>query len=220
MPRYPQRTERLDSLDTRRSIAHDRRVSPADPAQRKLSLEDLLAIPEAERFHELLDGELVRKATPSFEHGGAQSGVVGSLMPPFNRPPGRGGPGGWWFATEVEIVLAADQLVRPDIAGWRRDRVLERPSGFPVRVRPDWVCEILSPSNASQDTVRKLRIYQHAAVPHYWVMDPIAGTLTVHRWSLDGYVVALAAERGETLRAEPFAEVELTVDTLLGDDPR
>ncbi len=194
-------------------------MSPADPAHRKLSLEDLLAIPEAERFHEILDGELVRKATPSFEHGDAQSGVVSSLKGPFQRPPGRGGPGGWWIATEVEIVLAADQLVRPDIAAWRRDRVPERPSGFPVRVRPDWVCEILSPSNANEDTVRKLRIYQRAAVPHYWIVDPVAGTLTVHRWSPEGYVVALVAERGETVRAEPFAELELSLDALLGDDP-
>jgi Uma2 family endonuclease len=180
---------------------------------------DLLALDERQRFHEILDGELVRKATPSYEHGDAQSGIAGALKDPFQRPPGRGGPGGWWIATEVEIELALDQAVRPDIAGWRRDRVAARPSGSPIRARPDWVCEILSPSNADEDTVRKLRIYQGAAISHYWIVDPIAGTLTVYRWSAEGYVVALVARRGESVRAEPFDDIELTIATMLGDDP-
>jgi Uma2 family endonuclease len=194
-------------------------VPPADPARRKLGTDDLFAIPEAERFHEILDGELVRKAMPSYEHGDAQSGVASALKGPFHRPPGRGGPGGWWIATEVEIELAAHQTVRPDVAGWRRDRVATRPSGSPIRERPDWICEVLSPSNADEDTVRKFRIYQHAGIPHYWIIDPIAGTLTVHRWSTEGYLVVLVARRGETLRAEPFSNVELSMGALLGDDP-
>lgn len=194
-------------------------VAPPDPARRKLGIDDLLAIPEAERFHEILDGELVHKAVPSYEHGDAQSGVVSALKGPFQRPPGRGGPGGWWIVTEVEIELAADQAVRPDVAGWRRERVPTRPSGSPIRVRPDWICEILSRSNADEDTVRKFRIYQHAGVPHYWIIDPISGTLTVNRWSSEAYLVALVARRGEMFRAEPFADVELSMGDLLGDDP-
>jgi Uma2 family endonuclease len=189
----------------------------ADPARRKLGTEDLLAIPEAERFHEVLDGELVRKAAPSFEHGDAQSGIAGALKSPFHRPPGRGGPGGWWIATEVEVELGTHRIVRPDVSGWRR--VATRPSGSPIRQRPDWVCEVLSPSNADEDTVKKFRIYREAGVAHYWIVDPVAGTLTVHRWSAEGYLVALVAARGESVRAEPFAELELSMAALLGDDP-
>lgn len=192
---------------------------PADPAQKKLGADDLLAIPEAERFHEVVDGELVRKAVPSFEHGNAQSGIVGSLKSPFHRPPGHGGPGDWWIATEVEIQLAADQIVRPDVAGLRRERVPARPSGSPIHERPDWICEVLSPSNADENTVKKLRVYQRTGVAHYWVVDPVAGTLSVYRWSDQGYVVVLVARRGERLRAEPFAEIELSLGALLGDDP-
>jgi Uma2 family endonuclease len=178
-----------------------------------------MALPEAERFHEILDGELVRKATPSYEHGDAQSGVAGALKGPFHRRLGGGGPGGWWIATEVEIELGPHQLVRPDVAGWRRERVPTRPSGSPIRERPDWICEVLSPSNADEDTVNKLRIHRQAGVGHRWIIDPIAGTLTVHRWSADGYLVALVARRGERLRAEPFGELELAMGALLGDDP-
>ena len=39
------------------------------------------------------------------------------------------------------------------------------------------------------------------------------------RWSADGYVTRLRAERGETVRAEPFDAIEIAVGTLFGDDP-
>jgi Uma2 family endonuclease len=186
--------------------------------RRVATVEDLLAIPEEARFHELLGGEIIRKATPSGEHGNAQGGVVGTLRTPFQRPPGRGGPGGWWIGTEIEVRLRAE-VVRPDVVGWRRERSPEMPTGTPVSLRPDWVCEVLSPSNASNDTVKKLRLYHLAEIPHYWIVDPREKTLTVMRWSVDGYTTVLAAERGELVRAEPFEATEIDVGAIFGDDP-
>jgi Uma2 family endonuclease len=134
------------------------------------------------------------------------------------RKGGPNGPGGWWFATEVEVAFDGD-ILRPDVLGWRRETSPERPTGFPVRVRPDWVCEIISPSNANHDTVKKLRRYHQANVPHYWIVDPRDETLTVLRWADAGYVTVLRAERGETVRPEPFDEISLPVGVLFGDDP-
>lgn len=188
-------------------------------ATRAATLDDFLAIPEERRFHELLASELVEKATPSGEHGDAQAGVVSAVRPRYQRRAGSGGPGGWWIATEVEVLLDEGDLVRPDVLGWRRERVPERPTGTPVRVRPDWVCEVISASNANVDTVKKLRIYHRARVPHYWIVDPRDATLTAMRWSDAGFTTVLRAERGETVRPEPFEEIELAVGTLFGDDP-
>jgi hypothetical protein len=56
-------------------------------------------------------------------------------------------------------------------------------------------------------------------VAHYWLVDPRDSTLTVMRWSADGYVTRLSAERGEIVRAEPFDAIEIAVGTLFGDDP-
>jgi Uma2 family endonuclease len=183
------------------------------------TLEDFLAIPAEERFHELLGGEIVRKADPTGEHGDAQGGVVAGLRPRFQRPTGAGGPGGWWILPEVEVLLESGELVRPDVVGWRRERVPQRPTGFPIRTRPDWICEVIS-SDPAQDRVRKLRLYHRAEVPHYWLVDPGESTLTVMRWSEPGYVTVLAAQRGELVRAEPFDAIELDVGTLFGDDPQ
>ncbi|HEX2690975.1 MAG TPA: Uma2 family endonuclease [Kofleriaceae bacterium] len=189
-------------------------------ARRSATLDDFWAIPEAERFHEFIAGEIVPKATPSGEHGDAQAGVVGTIRLPFQRATGgRGGPGGWWIATEVEVLLDGIEVVRPDILGWRRDRCPERPTGNPVKQRPDWLCEVVSSSNAEDDTITKLRLYHRAAIPHYWIVDPRDATLTVMRWSADGYVTLMRAERGEVVRPEPFQQIELSVGTLFGDDP-
>lgn len=188
-------------------------------ARRPATPEDFWAIPEGERFHELVGGELVEKAAPSGDHGDAQAGIVASVRPLYHRRSSGGGPGGWWIATEVEVLLETGDIVRPDVLGWKREHCPERPVGMPVKQRPDWTCEILSPSNAKHDTITKLRLYQRVGILHYWIVDPREATLTVMRWSADGYVTLLRAERHELVRAEPFDAVEIAVGTLFGDDP-
>lgn len=88
-----------------------------------------------------------------------------------------------------------------------------------MTVRPDCICEIVSDSNRAVDTVKKLRRYHQAGVPHYWIVDQEDRTLTVHRHTDGGYLLALRAEAHERVRAEPFDAIELEVALLLGDDP-
>ena len=175
---------------------------------------DLAALPANVRA-EVIRGAIVEKAAPSYEHGDAQSTLAEVLKPPFQR--GTGGPGGWWIATEVEIQLETHEVYLPDVVGWRRERVPERPRGRPVMIRPDWVAEVLSKSNAQDDLGAKLVSYHRAGVPHYWIVDPEHETLTVYRWNAEGYVNVLSAGRGKHVRAEPFAEIELDVGMLFGD---
>jgi len=163
-------------------------------------------------------GSSSRKRPPPEMHGDAQAGVVGAIRPPFQRKPD-GELGGWWIATDVEVLLDSQDLVRPDVLGWRRERYPERSTGTPILVRPDWICEVVSASNATDDTVRKLRLYHRTGVPYYWIVDPRDSTLTVMRWGPDGYVTLMRADRGEVVHAEPFEAIEIVVGTLFGDDP-
>lgn len=192
-------------------------MASSDPQRKLATVADLLAIPEEQRFHEIIGGELVRKAMPSARHGGAQGRVVRSVAP-YDRRPQPPRPGGWWFATEVEVELAPNEVYRPDVLGWRRERLPELPDQSPVTVRPDWVCEVLSPSNKRHDTIKKRRVYHRSGVPHYWLVDPAEETLEVYRWHQDGYLQVLAAERDDRVRPEPFDAVELRVGVLFGDD--
>lgn len=188
-------------------------------APHRATLDDFYRIPEGDRFHELIGGAIVEKARPSGEHGNAQAAVACAIRPVFHRRPSSSGPGNWWIAMGVEVLLPNGDIIRPDVLGWRREHVPERPTGTPVRSRPDWICEVISPSNANHDSVKKLRLYHQAGVPHYWLVDPRDATLTVMRHSEAGYTTVLRAERHETVRPEPFEAIELPVGTLFGDDP-
>ncbi len=167
---------------------------------------------------ELVDGALVpRDANPSSDHGYAQASLTSAIFPRFSRRGGDGGdaPGGWWIATEVHVAYTKDTACCHDVVGWPRERAPERPSGTLVSLRPDWVCEILS-SNRSNDLVVKMKILRDAGVPHYWVVDPVEGVLTVYRLNAGAWTVALSAGRGESVRAEPFDAVQLETNLLFG----
>lgn len=186
-------------------------------APKPATLEDFLAIPEEERRRvELVEGSIVERGAASGEHGTAQF-KLSALIDRFDRRPGGRWPGGWWFGTEVDVYFDPTNTLRPDVAGWRRDRVPERPQGMPVYVLPDWVCEILS-TNRANDLIKKKRIYHRHHVQHYWIIDPRDQTLAVYRWGPDGYIEVLFAGRGEEVRAEPFDAIPLQVGVLFGDD--
>jgi Uma2 family endonuclease len=117
----------------------------------------------------------------------------------------------------VDIYFDPQNTLRPDVAGWRRERLPELPAEVPIRILPDWTCEVLS-TNKRNDLVKKKRIYHRHKVPHYWIVDPIEQTLAVYRWYPDGYIEVLTTERGERVRAEPFDAVELQVGVFFGED--
>ena len=114
--------------------------------------------------------------------------------------------------TEVEIRFG-EEICRPDVVGWRRDAVGQRPRGKVIEQLPHWICEILS-EDKRNDLVRKKHIYHRHDVGHYWILDPEQGTLAVYRWHADGYLEVLSAERGQTVRAEPFDAIELPLSAL------
>ena len=186
------------------------------PSQRPATSEELLARADSDRL-EIIGGEIVEKAVPSWGHSFAENQLAVAVGP-FNRRPGSRGPGGWWILTEIHVGYPRGEIYCHDTAGWRRDRVPERPTEWPVRIRPDWVCEIVSPKHERTDLVVKPRVLHGAGVPHYWILDPDERILLVHRWSPDGNIVVQRAAAGETIRAEPFDAIELRVGVLFGDD--
>lgn len=190
-------------------------VVAADPARKLATAEDLLAL--GDRPFEVVGGELVEKAAPAFPHGDAQGALYARLRRRFHGGGGDDGdgPGGWWIGLEVEVELGAHEVYRPDLCGWRHATLPRPPRERPVRVVPDWVCEVLSPSHGAQDLVHKLRVYQRAGVRHYSTLDYERGVLEVRRNTSDGYLTVLTATRGETVHAEPFEALELRVDDLL-----
>jgi Uma2 family endonuclease len=102
----------------------------------------------------------------------------------------------------------------PDLAGWRRDRLPGLPRTPYFHLIPDWVCEILSPSTALFDRVKKAPLYARYGVRHLWIIDPAVCTLEVFR-NDSGHRVVLSAYGGrDEVRAEPFEQVALKLGRL------
>ena len=190
-------------------------VPRVPPLDRPATYEDLLALPDRE-VAEIVDGELHAAPRPAPPHIVASAALNDALGPPYRR--GLGGPGGWWILNEPELRLRSDTLV-PDLAGWRRSRMPSVPATAYFSLAPDWVCEILSPSTASFDRVKKLAVYAREQVAHAWLVDPLVGTLEVLRLE-NGYWVIVATHAGDAVvRVEPFADVEINLGALWVEPP-
>jgi Uma2 family endonuclease len=182
----------------------------AKTAERPATYEDLLRVPDT-FIAELIDGELFASPRPGPRHMRATGSLYSELRRSFDG--GSGGPGVWWIVIEEEIHLVDDVFV-PDVAGWRRERVPERPLDDYWDVAPDWICEVVSPSTGRLDRARKLPRYATHGVAHAWLIDPLQQTLEVHRL-VEGRWLTIAVHSGdEALRAEPFDEIELPLSAL------
>lgn len=133
---------------------------------------------------------------------------------PFDDDDGFGGPGGWWIFVEVDVQLTAHDVVRPDLAGWRRERLPKPGPVRPIEVAPDWVSEVISPSTASLDRVTKRALYARHGVNHYWIVDPDTRSLEALELSGDRWLELGAWTDDAKVRVAPFGEVELELARL------
>ncbi|MEM1029900.1 MAG: Uma2 family endonuclease [Myxococcota bacterium] len=179
-------------------------------APKRATYEDLLSVPE-HMIGEIIDGVLYTQPRPASPHAFATSGLLSDLVGPFQR--GRGGPGGWVILFEPELHMGTEVLV-PDLAGWRRERMPRVPNTPFFELAPDWICEALSASTARRDRTIKLDVYRRAGVAFVWLLDPIDRTLEV--LALDGETYRIAATfLGEVeARAHPFDAVALDLALL------
>ncbi len=172
--------------------------------------QDVLDAPE-HRVAEVINGTLYTQPRPAGPHAHAASVLGMDIGSPFHR--GRGGPGGWIIVDEPELHFG-EQILVPDLAGWRRERMEQYPEAAHVELAPDWVCEVLSPSTALKDRTLKLPIYADEGVHHVWLVNPIERSVEVFRLDGEGYRLATVAGGDTNARIEPFNAVELELSAL------
>lgn len=183
----------------------------SEPAKKQAVYEDLYGIPE-NMVGEIIDGDLIVSPRPSIRHVHAASLLGAEIIPPYHF--GRGnGPGGWVIYVEPELQLGDNTLV-PDLAGWRKERLAPLTAESQLTITPDWVCEILSPSTARTDKVRKMPLYARYSVPYAWLLDPIGRTLEVFGLESGKWTVLGSFGGDDTARAEPFQEAAIELGNL------
>lgn len=171
---------------------------------------DLEALPP-NMVGEIILGALYAHPRPHGRHGVASSRLNITLGGPFDL--GNGGPGGWVFATEPELHLGANVLV-PDLAGWRTERLPRLPSTPYIETAPDWVAEILSPSTQGIDRTDKLTVYAEFEIKHAWYIDPKARTLEVLALERGKWVIHSVFKHDAVVSAPPFEVHSFALDAL------
>lgn len=178
---------------------------------REATYADLLALPE-NVIGQIIDGVLVAEPRPAYGHQVAAVALLRILGTAFRLG---GTPGGWRLLSELEVHLRRDVLV-PDLAGWRVERLPKPPSPEEpfLTVAPNWVCEVLSPSTGAIDRARKMRIYAREEVDHVWLVNPVERTLEVYRRDKRRWTLLDCFAGEERVRAEPFEALELELAQL------
>lgn len=183
----------------------------SEPARRGATYDDILGLPE-NLVGEILHGQLHTHPRPAPKHARAYSALGFSLGGPFDR--GVGGPGGWWILDEPELHLGGDILV-PDIAGWRRERMPTLPESAWFELAPDWVCEILAPATARTDRALKMPLYAREGIPHLWLVDPDVRMLEVYRLEADRrWLLPATLKDDDPVSQPPFDAITFPLDSL------
>jgi Uma2 family endonuclease len=183
------------------------------PTARPATYQDVLDAPE-HMVAELIDGALHLQPRPATRHARASSTLGVEIGGPFDRS--RGGPGGWWILDEPELHLGANVLV-PDLAGWRRERMPEFLDAPWIDLAPDWVCEVLSPGTRRLDLTDKRRLYGAAGVAHLWFVDPLARTLEAFALRDGAWTLIAALAEDAEVRVLPFDAVAFPLAALWPD---
>jgi Uma2 family endonuclease len=187
---------------------------PLPRIEKPATYQDVLDAP-AHMVAELINGALHLQPRPAARHGLAGSRLGIKIGGPFDIGDGDG-PGGWWIIDEPELHLGENVLV-PDIAGWRRERMPEFPDTASINLAPDWVCEVLSPGTRQFDLTEKRRLYGIEGVEYLWFVDPNARTLEAFANKSGDWMLVTALKDDDAVSVPPFDAIEFPLSALWAD---
>jgi Uma2 family endonuclease len=181
------------------------------PRRRPARYEDLFSLPD-NQVGEIIEGQLHANPRPAPRHARASSSLGIKVGGPFDQGEGEG-PGGWWILDEPELHLGSDILV-PDLAGWRRQRLPSLPETAWFELAPDWVCEVLSPATARLDRMSKMPLYASDEVAYCWLVDPASRTLEAFKLSDGQWLLQASFVDQAEVAVEPFDAVSFPLEAL------
>jgi len=146
------------------------------PKEQTYTIDDIYALPEGTRA-ELIDGNIYYMAPPSRMH----QEILGRLYQKIANYIDSKGGSCKVYPAPFAVKLNEDDktIVEPDIS------VICNPDKLTDKGctgSPDWIIEITSPSNSSQDYVVKLNKYMTAGVREYWIVNPQSKNVYVYRF--------------------------------------
>ena len=180
--------------------------------RRPATYQDVLDAPPT-MVAEIIRGALHLQPRPRPKHVRARSVLGARIGGPFDYDDG--GPGGWIILDEPELHLGPEVVV-PDLAGWRRERMPTLPQTAWFETAPDWVCEVLSPGTRAYDLTEKRDIYAEHGVVWLWFVDPAERVLEAFAQREGAWVLLGALRDDAEVRLAPFDAVAFGLGALWG----
>lgn len=160
---------------------------------------------------ECYDGELFDMSSPTIRHQTIVGQLYAALLL-WSRE-----HGGRVFVSPIDLLVAPSQFLVPDLcfyAAARAGQRIEREDGRCLVAPPDLIVEVVSPSTARNDRVRKIRIYADFKVENYWIIEPERGTLEAFRLQDQTYFLQNGFTDEDVLKSPLFPGLELSLQTL------
>ena len=186
-----------------------------NPKKRRATYQDVIDSPRY-KVAEIINGELHLSSRP----GGPATVVASKLGQELGLPFRRGGDGrsGWLILWEPELHFG-DEILVPDLAGWRLERLSMAPDAAFFTTPPDWICEVLSRSTEKVDREDKMPIYASAGVEYAWLVHPRRRTLEACRRRDDQWQAIAVHKDTDRARIAPFDALELDLAVLWAHIP-
>ena len=181
--------------------------------QRKMTYEDLQALPDDRFRHELIDGEHIVSPSPIVKHQRVAFNIAFAISA-FVRTRRLGEV----FMAPLDVLFSRFDVVEPDVlyvSAKNANRLLERY----IDGAPDLVIEVLSPSSRRIDKVRKLRLYDAYGVEEYWLADPEPDTLGIYRRAPAGQLTlqeSLSLAAGDVLETPLLPGLSIPLAEIFG----
>ncbi len=182
----------------------------AHPALKLPDYDDILALPD-NIIGEIINGRLQTQPRPAPRHALASSALGSQLFGHFSH--NGGDSDDWWILDEPELHIN-NQIIVPDLAGWRKSSMTTLPDTAWFETVPDWICEILSPGTAKIDRSEKMPIYAQWGVSHLWLIDPLLQLLEIYEWQNQRWCLLQSLKDDDVVSAPPFASHPFALNSL------
>jgi Uma2 family endonuclease len=176
----------------------------------RLTYEDYLELPDDGKQYELIEGELILNPAPIPRHQWIALNIAGELRN-YHRQQG----GGRALVAPIDVVLAEDVVLQPDVIFIRTER-LSIVGEKNIHGAPNIVVEVLSDSTRRRDEIVKRKLYERFGVDEYWIVDPTIESVKIYRRSGEAFVrtLEISTETGGTITSPLLPGFALDVNVV------
>jgi Uma2 family endonuclease len=178
------------------------------PAERRMSLEEWAAMPE-DAPGELVNGQLVQEESADPPHEAVVSWMSYRLMS-WSEP-----RKGVALGSEAKFAVGQSGGRKPDLSAFFTP-TQKLPRRGPIRVPPDLMVEVVSPTprDGRRDRVEKLGEYAAFGVRWYWIVDPRLRTLEILKLGDEGHYTTLVSASAGVVVVPSCEGLTLDLDAL------